>query len=105
MTPTPTPSETPEETPTPTPEETPEIPTIVIGVQKIWDDESDPGARPADVTFTLFADNTLMGYYKVTSDNWFFSLEVPEIGYDGHIIEYRWEEHGVLGYTSIMELL
>ena len=117
VTPAATPSPTPEPTRTPRPTLTPDpipsitpmpttiidipedVPTIVIGIRKIWNDEGYDLLRPEAIYVKLFADNVNIKNIRLSAENnWFVTVEVPQYNDDGTEIKYEWREYTVLGY-------
>ena len=117
VTPTATPSPTPEPARTPRPTLTPDpipsvtpvpttiidipedVPTTVIGIRKIWNDEGYDLLRPSAIHVKLFADGVHIKSVKLSADNgWFVTVEVPQYNDDGTEIQYEWREYTVLGY-------
>ena len=74
--------------------------TVILTVQKIWDDDNDrDGLRPEDITVTLRGSDESERPLTLSGENgWKASVEVPA-NHHGRAIKYTWDEASAAYYT------
>lgn len=77
-----------------------------IDVTKVWKDGDDPSARPASLTYYLFADTdpTPVRTGTANSPNWNYTFkDLPETKLNGTPIKYTVKEAPVSGYSTTID--